>query len=441
MGIIPGSDKLIIWDAPGPINFLTHRVKVVAEDGFAIDIQSLVDQVDSNRMKSDLLWLAQERTFTPGSGLNHLTDVKDSMEAVFLGLGLESYRQEKALQNYTIQNIIGRKEGVRNEARTYAVDAHFDGVGGTDAADDNGSGTIGVWECARILSQYEFAYSLRFIGFDQEETGLQGSIEYVTNGIPVWEDFRGTLNFEMIGYYDDAPNSQTLPSGFDLLFPVVYNQVAQDSFRGNFITNIANDDSDALRQTYDSCAAAYVPALITRSLVTPVNGALTPDLLRSDHAPFWQTGYPALFLTDGAEFRNQNYHTVGDSIETLDFGFMQQVVKAAIATLASLAQPLHAGYSEAEIELISALDELKEMCELQLWKDGETFYFELGRPDCLNSELEIQLLDLSGKKVRDAKITFSQNRYGISTTDLAAGVYLWVFRSSFGTFSEKVLIR
>jgi Zn-dependent M28 family amino/carboxypeptidase len=46
---------------------------------------------------------------------------------------------------------------------------------------------------------------------------------------------------------------------------------------------------------------------------------LAPHVLRSDHAPFWEAGIPALMWTDTAEFRNPNYHSTFDTPETLDY--------------------------------------------------------------------------------------------------------------------------
>jgi Zn-dependent M28 family amino/carboxypeptidase len=56
------------------------------------------------------------------------------------------------------------------------------------------------------------------------------------------------------------------------------------------------------------------------------------DLLRSDHAPFWQNGIPGLFLTDMGDFRYPYYHTPADTIEKLNFDFLTRICKATIAT-------------------------------------------------------------------------------------------------------------
>ena len=51
------------------------------------------------------------------------------------------------------------------------------------------------------------------------------------------------------------------------------------------------------------------------------------DLLlsRSDHAPFWWEGIPALFFTDTADFRSKHYHEKTDTWNTLDYDRLAQV--------------------------------------------------------------------------------------------------------------------
>jgi Zn-dependent M28 family amino/carboxypeptidase len=58
------------------------------------------------------------------------------------------------------------------------------------------------------------------------------------------------------------------------------------------------------------------------------------DIFRSDHAPFWAAGVPAIMLTDTANFRNPNYHKPTDTADTLDFSFMIRVTRALVATVA-----------------------------------------------------------------------------------------------------------
>jgi hypothetical protein len=61
--------------------------------------------------------------------------------------------------------------------------------------------------------------------------------------------------------------------------------------------------------------------------------ALAPGIDFSDNRNFWKFGYPALMMTDTALYRNPNYHLPTDTIDTLDFDKIAEVVKAVTWTL------------------------------------------------------------------------------------------------------------
>jgi Zn-dependent M28 family amino/carboxypeptidase len=65
-------------------------------------------------------------------------------------------------------------------------------------------------------------------------------------------------------------------------------------------------------------------------------GNIVPDTRRSDHAPFWDLGYPAIMITDTANLRNPHYHQPSDTIETLDLDFLTGVCQGLIATIRKL---------------------------------------------------------------------------------------------------------
>jgi hypothetical protein len=58
----------------------------------------------------------------------------------------------------------------------------------------------------------------------------------------------------------------------------------------------------------------------------------------SDHSPFWDQGFPALLVTDTSFLRNPNYHLPTDTIETLDFEFMQKVAVGMVYSVLDLAK-------------------------------------------------------------------------------------------------------
>jgi hypothetical protein len=63
-----------------------------------------------------------------------------------------------------------------------------------------------------------------------------------------------------------------------------------------------------------------------------------PETRLSDHASFWDAELPAVMVTDTAFFRNPNYDLPSDTIDTLDFTFMAQLVKSLELSLLELSE-------------------------------------------------------------------------------------------------------
>lgn len=79
------------------------------------------------------------------------------------------------------EEIYCTKIGTAHPDEMYILSAHMDGIGWGEAANDDGSGTALVMELARVLSgaDVKTERSIRFIFWNNEETGLNGSGAYV----------------------------------------------------------------------------------------------------------------------------------------------------------------------------------------------------------------------------------------------------------------------
>ncbi len=79
------------------------------------------------------------------------------------------------------ENVYCTKVGTKHPEEMYIIGAHFDGIGWGEAANDDGSGTALVMELARILSApgVETDRTIRFVLWNNEETGLNGAAAYV----------------------------------------------------------------------------------------------------------------------------------------------------------------------------------------------------------------------------------------------------------------------
>ncbi len=439
----PGSNRLITCDVSQlPAGPTLYQIRLTADDRQPFDIQALVNEVDSNRLRADLDFVEGIRHRTAGAA--HLAAVRDSMKRLLSNAGLFVEEQTFTYTNTTGRNVLGTLRGTGDAQKTVIVDAHYDTVANAPGADDNGSGTVGVWEIARLLSRYPAKKTLRYIGFDLEEAGLIGSTRFVTNGIPAGDQIEGVLNFEMIGFYSEKPGSQTLPTGFDILFPGAYNEVFLNQSRGDFITNVGNSASSALAALFANSASQYVPGLKVITVVVPGNGSIAPDLQRSDHAPFWVAGHKALMLTDGANFRNTSYHTPNDVYEDkLNFTFMSNVVKAALATAAQLAELQHGAWATTGFEKSTSVPSPADNCAptLSMGNSRNLLNLHLQR-ECRLSLADIELYDENGRMVlhREVLNPVEGNNPVFLDSSLARGAYLAKIRLGEGVLTQVVTI-
>jgi hypothetical protein len=79
------------------------------------------------------------------------------------------------------EEVYCTKVGSRHPDEMYLVGAHMDGIGWGEAANDDGSGAALVMELARVLSAADVQTdrSVRFVLWNNEETGLNGAYAYV----------------------------------------------------------------------------------------------------------------------------------------------------------------------------------------------------------------------------------------------------------------------
>lgn len=441
--INPGASKSIVWDYSGITGSIFNvQLRLNASDGIPYNIQDFVDEVDSNELISNLEFIEGIRHFSANP--THLNEVRDSIENFFNFYGLDTERHEFSFNGNQGFNILGRKAGLKDEAITFIIDGHYDGVSNTPGADDNGSAVSGMLEVLRVVSQYDFEHSIRFIGFDFEEYGLIGSERYVQNAINSYENIEGVLNLEMIGYYSDEPNTQTLPNGFEMLFPQEVQDIENDDNRGNFLTVVGNANSNSLITAYENAAATYVPDLRIISLEVPGNGEIAPDLRRSDHVSFWDSGRKALMLTDGADTRNMNYHTPADTIGTLNFDFMTKNVKATLATLAELAIPISGNSDHYDLAVLSTNDHLhSDHSNIKMYPNPSNGKFMLTIDAANSDKYRLEIYDLDGKIVSKNIYQVSKGKdltKEVDLTNLSRGSYIAVFTTREFTTSKSIVI-
>jgi len=205
--------------------------------------------------------------------------------------------------------------------------AHYDTVAGSPGADDNASGVAVMLEAARRLADLDRPGRWVFIGFAQEEQHCLGSTLYAIKARRSGLQIQGMIALECVGYASHKPGSQQPLRELPFAMPDV----------GNFLGVVGNPEAATLKRQFERAASFFASDLPLVSLLVPNAGRDFSDTRRSDHAPFWDAGYPALMLTDTANFRNPWYHQPGDRLETLDLPYMAKVTKAIVAFLAEAA--------------------------------------------------------------------------------------------------------
>ncbi|MEU1268532.1 M28 family peptidase [Streptomyces sp. NPDC005799] len=241
-------------------------------------------------------------------------------------------------------NLIASLPGA-GDGPVVVVGAHLDSVSGSPGADDNASGVAVVLETARLLAAAPVPPRVTLAVFDMEELGLIGARQ-AARELGGGAGVRGMICLESVGYFSDDPGTQRLPVGFEKVFPEASATTRSGGHRGDFVLVVHRRSSAGAAETWRQAAAAApsaVPGLLLRDprpdgpLGLLIGLAVPPanHLGRSDHAPFWNRGIPALMLTDTANFRNPHYHRSTDVPGTLDYDRLATVATATAETAVS----------------------------------------------------------------------------------------------------------
>jgi Zn-dependent M28 family amino/carboxypeptidase len=235
----------------------------------------------------------------------------------FAAMGYAPRRQTFIYMREEVSNIIAGNE---SSDGYYILGAHYDTVAGTPGADDNASGVAVLLEVARLARSLTLPQPWAFIGFTCEEppaffTPYMGSLVYAKRARKQRQQILGMLCLEMVGYYSQARGSQSLPLTLRFMgYPTT----------GNFIGLVSDRRSRPLMVRLETAikGGCHLPAV---TLSVPLGGYILPEVRLSDHANFWDEGYPAIMLTDTAFMRNPNYHGPGDVMERLDLTAMTEL--------------------------------------------------------------------------------------------------------------------
>lgn len=289
-------------------------------------------------------------------------------------------------------NVIAKQVGTSLPNEYVVVGGHYDSYsssGLAPGADDNASGTSGVMEIARILSEYEFDRTIIYCAFSGEEYGLYGSAAFANRSSQQGMDIIGYVNLDMIGY---------LQPGGSMMTSLVYPQSAQE-----------------LANFYTSVCSIYLP-----------NFTIQPGTLsgaNSDHYSFNVNGYMGIFPFENINAYSPYIHSPNDVVGTSYNNEDQAGVftKAALASVAIMA-------ADGLNSISTSLAKLKVY------------------PNPANELVEIVLVD-GGKAKLDVfsiqgQLTYSkyiENGESVNVSNWPKNIYIFRISTSKGVLIQKVV--
>lgn len=257
---------------------------------------------------------------------------RNYIQSVIADMGCTSVLQSYEYNGKIFSNVIVTMPGERKPGETVIFGAHYDTVYGTPGADDNASAVAMLLEICRGLKDHARGRTVKLIFFVLEEPPLfrsefMGSFVYAKDAKARNEIIHSMVCLEMVGYFSDRKGAQRFPLP---LMGLMYSRTP------SFIAVVGNLRSRWLVQRVESSLREDC-----RVPVETLTGiSLIPGVDFSDHRSFWIMGYPAVMITDTAFYRNPAYHTERDTIETLDFATMDELLKGLIAVARDLADTL-----------------------------------------------------------------------------------------------------
>ena len=278
--------------------------------------------VQRDRLYADVEYLT---TLSPPRSILYPASLKKAeayIEAEFCKLG---HRVQKQALLHGFHNLIlsyGPQDGPR-----VIVGAHYDACGDTPGADDNASAVAGLLELARVVHEEnpKTGHRIDFVAYSFEEPPYfasedMGSAVHAASMKHGKVDVKVMICLEMIGYFTDKPNSQEFQhESMKKLYPTT----------GNFIVVVGRQGQEKTVQRVQKLMQASAK-IDVQSIAAPAG---LPGVSLSDHRNYWAHGYQAVMINDTSFLRNPHYHQKSDTIDTLDFARMTEVVKGVYAAM------------------------------------------------------------------------------------------------------------
>ena len=281
------------------------------------NIREMLDQVNMDSLEATVQHLQDygQRLWNSDNAFAASDWIASRMQALGLEVEQQAFYANTWLgSGQAAPNVIGIQRGTLYPDTYVVCGSHFDSFsweafsgGLAPGADDNATGVASVLESARIMTQYEFEYSVVYCAYGCEEMGLYGSEAYASRCQQEGMDIIGYFNNDMNGYlYGDQIH-------IDCIYPNSVEPI------GTYYMNVGS---------------VYYPELPIRHVNFNEGD--------SDHTSFNNHGYMGIYPFEDYQNYSPYIHTVNDLIgnSVNSFEMSQQYCQMNIACLAECARPM-----------------------------------------------------------------------------------------------------
>ena len=283
------------------------------------------------RLFNDIRFLTEIRPYRNFRNLDTLNNVANYIKTEFEKINLDVEEQPFIAFNNTYKNIIGSYNSIAS--KRLIIGAHYDVDGDQEGADDNASAIAGLLELARLISENKLIldYRIDFVAYCLEEAPFfasdgMGSNFHAKSLKDKNIDVIGMICLEMIGYFSEKNNSQRFPVPYlSKLYPTT----------GNFILVAGKTEQKSFNEKIFNLMKQNTK-LDVQQLNIKMTDPIAMIVTLSDHINYWDLGYNAVMITDTAFLRNPNYHSDSDTIDTLDFDKLNEVVNSLYNAIVNL---------------------------------------------------------------------------------------------------------
>jgi len=248
-------------------------------------------------------------------------------------------------------NVVATLKGTDpGDDRIFIISGHLDNMrtsvmdrtGDAPGADDDGSGTAAVMECARIMCKNSFPATIIFVAVSGEEQGLLGSTYMAEKAKKENRNIEAVLNNDIMGSNNSSETNNVNNNKVR-----IFSEGLSVLDTGRTLANVRQlglENDGKTRQL-----ARYVKETGERYVdnLEVVMVYRNDRFLRGgDHTPYVQRGYAAIRITE----MNENYYhqhqdvriengiQYGDLPEFIDFEYLRKNTCLNLCNLANLAK-------------------------------------------------------------------------------------------------------